>query len=324
MRNTTIANSIFVTPTFFCSNTITAKVNAEKAKVEKELKDATLKIVSLQDLSSNNESRFKVEISDLERTVKKLREDLKSAVLSGDAASKELNDFKTNREKDLAQQAKLRDEAVAAKEKEKVDLNLEWEEKERKLVADIARLEKEKEAEVERLNAEIADLNVKIAKKEDYKAKLEKEKREMAITKDKSLKRMESVEKEKESIKESLARLEAEKRANNFGKYEKEKMKAELEKAQDEKQKLSAKFDSVVAENRALQSRVDEMNKCGEKTQQELQTKNTSLSTKVAKLESGDNFKLQSRSDLVTYRPFLVIAEETEFLLRLLLLVYQS
>ena len=54
----------------FCSNTITAKVNAEKAKVEKELKEATLRIVSLQDLSSNNESRFKVELSDLDRTVK--------------------------------------------------------------------------------------------------------------------------------------------------------------------------------------------------------------------------------------------------------------
>jgi len=89
----------------YCSNSITAKVNAEKAKVEKELKDATLKIVSLQDLSANNESRYKVELSDLDRTVKKLREDLKSAVLSGDAASKELNELKTNREKDMAQQA---------------------------------------------------------------------------------------------------------------------------------------------------------------------------------------------------------------------------
>jgi len=46
------------------------------------------------------------------------------------------------------------------------------------------------------------------------------------------------------------------------------------------------KLDSVLAENKALQARVDEMNKCGEKTQQELQTKNTTLSTKVAKLES--------------------------------------
>jgi chromosome segregation ATPase len=84
-----------------------AKANAEKSKAEKELKDATLKIVSLQDAASKTESKFRVDISDLDRTVKKLREDLKSAVLSSTAANKQLNEFKQNREKDLAEQVRL-------------------------------------------------------------------------------------------------------------------------------------------------------------------------------------------------------------------------
>jgi len=267
-------------------DTATSKINAEKVKVEKELKEATLKIIRLQDTSRQNETKLKADVEDLERTLKKLREDLKSAVLTREDASKKLSDFLEGRDKELAGLDKVHQAEVAAKEQEKADLMAEWVEKEKQFLAEIARGERESESEVEKLKLEINDLRTKLVKKEDHASKLEKDKREMAITKDKTLKRMESVEKEKETIRESLSRLESEKKANNFGKYEKEKMKAELEKAMEERQKLASKLDSAIAENKALGSRVEEMGKCGEKTQQELESKNTSLVTQVAKLES--------------------------------------
>jgi hypothetical protein len=88
------------------SGIATAKANAEKAKAEKELKEATMKIISLQDNAAKTEAKLKVEISDLDRTVKKLRGDLKTAVLNGDAADKELNDLKAKRDNELAEQAR--------------------------------------------------------------------------------------------------------------------------------------------------------------------------------------------------------------------------
>ena len=44
------------------SGIATAKANAEKSRVEKELKESTLKIISLQDGAAKTESKLRVEI----------------------------------------------------------------------------------------------------------------------------------------------------------------------------------------------------------------------------------------------------------------------
>ena len=50
------------------------------------------------------------------------------------------------------------------------------------------------------------------------------------MARDKLAKQLEELEQEKERLRENLHRLEGEKRSNNFGKYEKEKMKAEVDR----------------------------------------------------------------------------------------------
>ena len=45
-------------------------------------------------------------------------------------------------------------------------------------------------------------------------------------------------------MKKTLESLEGEKRANNFGKYEREKMKSELDSVQQERSKMTTKIDN--------------------------------------------------------------------------------
>ena len=68
-----------------------------------------------------------------------------------------------------------------------------------------------------------------------------------------------SIENETAALKESVAKLEAEKKANNFGKTEKEKMKVELEKATENVQKLKSSLDSITREKDGLSKKIKEM-----------------------------------------------------------------
>ncbi len=52
----------------------------------------------------------------------------------------------------------------------------------------------------------------------------------MSVTRDKLTKQLEDVEQEKDRLRENLNRLEAEKKRDNFGKYEKEKMRADMDR----------------------------------------------------------------------------------------------
>lgn len=49
--------------------------------------------------------------------------------------------------------------------------------------------------------------------------------------------------------------MEGEKKSNNFGKYEKDRMKAELDKMVEERGKTSAKMEALSAERNSLQQR---------------------------------------------------------------------
>ncbi len=52
----------------------------------------------------------------------------------------------------------------------------------------------------------------------------------MSVTRDKLTKQLEDVEQEKDRLRENLNRLESEKKRDNFGKYEKEKMRADMDR----------------------------------------------------------------------------------------------
>ena len=95
-----------------------------------------------------------------------------------------------------------------------------------------------------------------------------------------------SIENETTALKESVAKLEAEKKANNFGKVEKDKLKNELEKATANVQKFQSSIDSLTREKTGLSKKIEEMTKGGEKTKEELHQKNADLISKVAQIES--------------------------------------
>ena len=82
-------------------------------------------------------------------------------------------------------------------------------------------------------------------------------------------------------MKKTLESLEGEKRANNFGKYEREKMKSELDSVQQERSKMTTKIEALTKECSSLKAKIEEMSKGGEKTKQELHQKNSSLLSQV-------------------------------------------
>ena len=84
----------------------------------------------------------------------------------------------------------------------------------------------------EKLKSEMKEVQARLSKKEEATGKLEKDRREALIAKDKANKVVETARAERDQAKKALETLEAEKRANNFGKYEREKMKSELDGVQ--------------------------------------------------------------------------------------------
>ena len=165
-------------------------------------------------------------------------------------------------------------------------LQAEFDQKEKKLLNDLVSAGQAHEQELEKLNVTLKDVKAKLAKKEEAISKAEKDRREALLAKDKANKLVDTARADRDQAKQNLATLETEKRHNNFGKYEKEKMKAELDALQEEKQKMTSKIESLTSECTSLKSKIEEMSKGGEKTKQDLHKKNTGLLSKVANLEN--------------------------------------
>ncbi|TRY74800.1 hypothetical protein TCAL_07117 [Tigriopus californicus] len=140
--------------------------------------------------------------------------------------------------------------------------------------------------------------NEKLAKKEDITFKLEKEKREVVIAKDKIAKQLEALESEKEMIKENLGHLEAEKKSNNFGRYEKERLKGDLDKIAEEKERLQARIETLSQERNELQSKIEAMSKGESKHKDELVKANKALLGKTEALE-GEKSQLQRNFEML-------------------------
>merc|ERR1712008_664452 len=120
------------------------------------------------------------------------------------------------------------EKTIAEKEAEIGDLKQVSEIKEKKLKCDIEREAEEKNKVTKKLNSEIETMKTDVSKKENQIGKLEKEKRDISITQEKSKKKINEIESEMTKLKEVPTRLEGEKKTNNFGKYEREKMQLEI------------------------------------------------------------------------------------------------
>merc|ERR1712051_420341 len=75
---------------------------------------------------------------------------------------------------------------------------------------DLSKLEQAHKGEIEKLNSEISDIRTKIKSKEDTIVKLEKDKREANLAKDKANKGVESARQDRDKAKQELEKLETE------------------------------------------------------------------------------------------------------------------
>ena len=123
----------------------------------------------------------------------------------------------------------------------------------KRIQADIEQVKKAHKSELDKVNSEMGEVIQRLGKREEVISKLEKDKREVGLARDKALKQIEDIDKERDRLRENLSRLEGEKKSNNFGKYEKDRMKAEVDKMVEERGKMSAKMEALSAERNSLQ-----------------------------------------------------------------------
>ena len=182
-------------------------------------------------------------------------------------------------------QLKSKDAIIAQKEKEKSEIKTAMEGELKGIQADIEQVKKAHKSELDKVNSEMGEVIQRLGKREEVISKLEKEKREAALARDKALKQIEDIDKERDRLRENLSRLEGEKKSNNFGKYEKDRMKAELDKMVEERGKMSAKMEAVSAERNSLQQRVDDVGRGDSKNKEEWQRRGELLNRANAELQ---------------------------------------
>ena len=79
---------------------------------------------------------------------------------------------------------------IKSKEQEKEELRLEFEGKLKKASSEAEAVTKQHKAQLEGLNKEMAEVGQRLGKREEVITRLEKEKREVAVAKDKALKQV--------------------------------------------------------------------------------------------------------------------------------------
>merc|ERR1712154_364765 len=111
------------------------------------------------------------------------------------------------------------------------------------------------------------------------------EKREISIAQDKSKKKINELESEMTKLKETLTRLEGEKKTNNFGKYEREKMRLEIDNLTTEKHSAAGRMEELNREKYELNQQIKNLTKL-ETVKHELSSQNEELDATISELRS--------------------------------------
>ena len=91
-------------------------------------------------------------------------------------------------------------EEVKAKEAAMADFKRQFGEREKKLLADLVSSEKARNTEVDKVKAEVKEVQAKLTKKEEKESKLEKDKRDALIAKDKANKLVDTARGERDQV----------------------------------------------------------------------------------------------------------------------------
>merc|ERR1711915_1043016 len=87
-------------------------------------------------------------------------------------------------------------------------------------------------------------------------------------------------------LKDALTKLEGEKKQNNFGKYEREKMKLEIDNMTKEKQTSASRLEELTREKHALNEKIKDLSKL-DVIKNELSGKNDELSENIKDLNKN-------------------------------------
>ena len=264
-----------------------SKVMTDKNKIDDELKATKLRLANLDTEKTKIEAQMTDTKRDLEEYTKQLKNDMKIIAQERDEMSEKLKEAIENANKEVEGDLKQKNEEIKDKSKMINEVRQELLQREKQFSDDLTKLEKAHKGEIEKLNSEINDVKTKIKTKEESISKLEKDKREANIARDKANKGVETARNDRDKVRQDLEKLETEKRSNNFGRYEKEKMKTEMDGLHTERQKLVTNVETQKNEISLLKSKIEEMGKGGKKTEQDLHKKNTSLISKVSSLEGN-------------------------------------
>merc|ERR1711936_184867 len=183
----------------------------EKSKLEQKLREANHKIKSLEDEIKAIQRKSDSEIEDLNSKITSLKNDLKKSSLEKDGLVKKIERIACEKDSSLAVEIEARDNTIAEKENEIVDLKQASELREQKLRSDIDKEVEERTKVVNKMNNEVDKVKMEISTKQNLVTKLEKEKREISISQDKTQKKLNEIESEKIKLKDVLTKLEAEK-----------------------------------------------------------------------------------------------------------------
>jgi len=260
-----------------------AQQQNEKTKLEQKLREANHKIKNLEHDKIDLQKKSDNEIEDLTSKITSLKSDLKKSSLEKDNLVKRIERITCEKDSSVAAEVQARDETINEKEKEISDLKDAAEVKERKLRSDIEKEVEERTKVVNKMNSELDKVKTEISTKQNQISKLEKEKREISISQDKTQKKLNEIECEKTKLKDVLTKLEAEKKQNNFGKYEREKMKLEIDNMTKEKQTASGRLEEITREKHALNEKIKDMSKL-DIVKNELSTKNEELNDNIKDL----------------------------------------
>lgn len=260
-----------------------AQQQNEKTKLEQRLREANHKIKNLEHEKTDLQKKSDNEIEDLTSKVTSLKSDLKKSSLEKDNLVKRIERITSEKDSSVAAEVEARDNTITEKENEISDLKEAADVREQKLKSDIDKEVEERTKVVNKMNSELDKVKTEISSKQNQIGKLEKEKRELSITQDKTQKQLNEIECEKTKLKDVLTKLESEKKQNNFGKYEREKMKLEIDNMTKEKQTVANRLEEITREKHALNEKIKDLSKL-DVVKNELSSKNDELNDNIKDL----------------------------------------
>lgn len=255
----------------------------EQSKIEAKLRDANIRIQALESQKAELKNRSDEHLEELTVKFGDLKNELKKSNLEKDNLVKKLDRITGEKNSALEEEIENREKTIAEKVAEICDIKQAAHLKENKLKCDIDKEIEEKNRVTNKLNADIDTIKTDLNRKENQISKLEKEKREVSLAQDKSKKKINEIESEMTKLKEVLNRLETEKKTNNFGKYEREKMKLEIDNLTKEKQTVAGRIEDLNKEKYELSLKIKDLSK-SEVVKNELSSKNEALDSRIQEL----------------------------------------